>query len=160
MIPLHFATDTSPVKVAILSSVLTIIGGVLIVSFTEILKSIYLKPIRILNEHIGTIIDRIIFYSANLTNYNENPEHVAEMRSHLRSASSQLRAKSQALKLYGLWSFLRLVPSSSSIEVVTRELMGLSNSIPTFRNRNEIDFIGHNHDSMEKIANELKFKLY
>lgn len=157
---MYFATLSDPVKVAILSSVLTIIGGVLIVSFTEILKSIYLKPLRTLNEHLGTIIDRVIFYSAHLTNYNEDREHIIEMSSHLRSASSQLRAKAQALKLYGFWSFLRLVPSKDSIEIIAKELMGLSNGIPTRNNSRDIDFIDHNHKSMEKIAKELKFKLY
>ena len=158
---MYFAVYSDPVKIAVLSSILTVIGGVLIVSFTEILKSIYLEPIRILNEHLGTIIDRIIFYAANLTNYNDDTEFITEMHSHLRSASSQLRAKSQALKLYKFWALLRLVPSQDSIDIVTRELIGLSNGIPTqsLSRNSDIDFISRNHESMEKIATELKFKL-
>jgi len=144
---------------AIITAALTVAGGVLVVSITEILKTLYLRPIGKINEHIGTIIDRLIFYSANLTNYNSDRDEIIAMRSHLRSASSQLRAKKQSLKLYGFWAFLGLVPKSKSIDLVCRELIGLSNGIPVEGEHRIQDSISNNHDALVKIESALRFKL-
>lgn len=148
-------------ELAIFTAALTVAGGVLVVSFTEILKSLFIGPIIKLNEHIGTIIDRVIFYSARLTNFNDDYDHeeVVSMYSHLRSASAQLRARRQAIKLYGLWAFLRFVPKDDDIKAVSTKLIGLSNGIPLRARRTETDFIQVNQEAMEDIANRLGFSI-
>lgn len=151
----------SDLELALLTAALTVGGGVLVVSFTEILKSLFIGPLIKLNEHIGTIIDRVIFYSARLTNYNDDYDHeeVVAMSSHLRSASAQLRARRQAVKIYRFWSFLRFAPKNRDLDIVSTKLIGLSNGIPLRGRKTQTDFIEANYKAMEEIASIFKFKI-
>jgi hypothetical protein len=52
-----------------------------------------------------------------------------EASSVFRQQASQLRARASAVRWYGMWQLLKIVPKRSDIKAASQNLIGLSNSI-------------------------------
>ncbi len=115
---------------AILTSVLTIFGGVLIFVTGQIFLKFFIEPVHQLRAYIGRITDSLIFYA----NVYGNPgslsiEEAKKASDDLRKLASELMSKTAVIPCYGFWSFLRVVPRFSDIRDTHRNLIGLSNGV-------------------------------
>lgn len=114
---------------AILTTVLTLIGGTILFALSEFIRGLFIEPILRIRALTGDIVDKIIYYSADLTSGGKiTIGREKEIREMLRALSTGLRAKEQTLPLYEYWAFIRLVPSNKDIDLCARGLMGLSNN--------------------------------
>lgn len=117
-------------KDAILTSVLTIFGGVLIFVIGQIFLKFFIEPVHQLRAHIGRITDSLIFYA----NVYGNPgslstDEMKKASNDLRKQASELMSKTAVIPCYRFWSFLRIVPRFSDIRVTHHNLIGLSNGV-------------------------------
>lgn len=136
---------------AILTSTLTIIGGVLIYVIGQILMKFFIDPVHRLTGHIGRITDSLVFYA----NVYGNPgslriEETKKASDELRKLASQLMAKTTVVSCYSFWSFLGVVPQLSDISIIHSNLIGLSNGV--FRTGDP----GQNTERVEKIKAALR----
>jgi hypothetical protein len=114
----------------ILTSALTIIGGIALLVFGEIFTKFFIEPIYEQKKLISEIAETLIFYA----NLYSNPgvgtiEDQDKAQDVLRQKASLLRAKTYAIPWYDIFVSLRLVRSHSQIEEASSNLIGLSNSI-------------------------------
>jgi len=115
----------------ILTPCLTIFGGVVVIVGGQIIIKFFIEPIHDQFRLIGEIDFSLIFY-ANLY-LNPGPGQTAEetekrdqASQKLRQQSSQLRARTRAIQLHGLWEFLRLVLKRTDVMKASYLLMLLS----------------------------------
>jgi hypothetical protein len=114
----------------ILTSALSIIGGIALLVFGEIFTRFIIEPIYEQKKLISEIAEALIFHS----NLYLNPgvsikEDQDKAQDILRQKASLLRAKTYAIPWYDVFASLRLVRNHSQIEEASRNLIGLSNSI-------------------------------
>ena len=114
----------------VLTSCLTVLGGILVFVVGRIIEKFSIEPIHEQLRLTGEIADSLIFY-ANL--YSSpgigKPEKMDEASKVLRQQASQLMAKTHAIPWYKLWQFLRIVPKHADVIEASKDLKGLSNSI-------------------------------
>ena len=114
----------------VLTSSLTILGGILVFVVGRIIERFSIEPIHEQLRLTGEIADSLIFY-ANL--YSSpgigNPEKMGEASKVLRQQASQLMARTHVIPWYKLWQLLRIVPKHTDVIEASRNLIGLSNSI-------------------------------
>lgn len=123
-------------KQAVITAMITLIVGVILFGISEFAKGLFITPIIKLREHNGVIIDRLIYYADKIINPikvgnvdNKTYQDQYVMKEHLRSAASQLLAKSEAIPLYGFWSFCHLIPPKNKMEKVAENIIGIQNSL-------------------------------
>lgn len=130
---------------AILTSVLTIIGGVLIFVTGQILLKFFIEPVHQLRAHIGRITDSLIFYADVYFNPGLGSTEEAKKASRdLRKLASELMAKTNVVPCYCFWSLFRVVPRLSDISSTHLNLIGLSNGVfggDPGRNTNRVEEI-------------------
>src|SRR5688500_11238313 len=109
---------------ALLTSFFTLIGAIILFGFSELARGLFIGPILKLRSHIGEVVDKVIFYLANLTSGNAVwPEEEKMIREQLMILATQLRAKEHMLPFYSFWARLHFVPKSSEIEICIGELI-------------------------------------
>jgi hypothetical protein len=108
----------------------TVIGGVILFLLSEAIRGYTIKPTIKMRELRGTIIDRVIFYQAQLFGGISDMDTQRAISTELRSLATQYRAAMTGI--YGYWfvRVLRLVPSKRSVDAISRNLVGLSNNVP------------------------------
>jgi len=112
----------------ILTSSLTILGGVIIFSITRFVERFYIIPMDNLNKLRGQVSHKIILHRNKFGNTNLTAEEKDEISNDFRKLSSELRSKVYLIKNYRLLSCLNLILPREDVFVASRELMGLSNS--------------------------------
>jgi hypothetical protein len=111
----------------ILTSCLTIFGGVVVIVGGQIITKFFIEPIHDQFRLIGEIDDSLIFYANLLINPGSGkPEKMEEASQKLRQQSSQLRARTNAIRWYELWEFIGLVLKHTDVIKASRNLMALS----------------------------------
>lgn len=163
----------------ILTSALTVLGGITILTIGQIIQKFIIEPIQEFAKLRGEISETLIFYAnanANMTDYylkgmeesEKRPEPEREIvrdrykniisahwkrqddaSTKLRQLSSQLLAKATAIPLYPLFSFLLRFPRKADISAAASGLIRLSNSM-----RKE----EHNTEKIIEIGRQLKLK--
>jgi hypothetical protein len=125
--------------VAFETAFLTLAGAVLLFVISDLLRGLVIGPILKLREHIGTIVDRVIFFAADLTSGSQvSKEREQYIREQLRSGSTQLRAREHMISGYEFWAKCGIVPKPSDLDTAARNLIGLSNSFaPNFKDTPE-----------------------
>ena len=113
----------------ILTTVLTIIGGVSIFVLGQIFLKAFIEPILKLRAFKGTIMDSLVYYSNVYSNPGLNKEDDQKASNDLRKLASELMAKTTVVPCYRFWSFLGVVPQLSDINIIYRNLIGLSNGV-------------------------------
>ena len=144
---------SEPLKIA-----LTLLSGIIIFVIGQIVVKFIIEPIHEQKKLIGEIAGSILFYynvGARMEPYyyeqlkklQESDDPLKEvaidrykeiLKSHwnrsdeasrvLRQQSSDLLGKSNAIPLYGLWSFLRQVPKIEDVLEASTQLTGMANS--------------------------------
>jgi len=114
----------------ILTSGLTIFGGVFVYTFGQIISKFFIEPIHDQSRCIGEISDSLIFYA----NLYHNPgtgkfDDMEKASIVLRQQASLLIAKTNIIRWYSFFEFLMLVLKRSSVIEASKILIGLSNSI-------------------------------
>lgn len=133
----------------ILTSGLTICGSVVVLVAGQVVIRFFIDPIIKLREMIGDIADTIIFYASIYANPGvASDEDSDEASDALRQKASLLRARANAVPLYRLFSFFRIVPNQKAIAKASRNLIGLSNSV------HQGDAM-ENHDRQDQIRKAL-----
>jgi hypothetical protein len=143
-----------PTKI-ILTSSLTIIGGVVIFALGQIISKFIIEPVHEQRKIIGEIADAIDFYANVYCNPGTWPkEKMDEVSQRLRQLATFLRSKSHLVPLYGFLATLKMVPCAHAIQEASTELISLSNSLygePGDRTR----VVLSNADRADKIKKSL-----
>ena len=110
-----------------ITSFLTIFGGVVVFVLGQIITKFFVEPIHDQFRLIGEIADSLIFYANLYMNPGSGkPEKMDEAAQKLRQQSSQLRARTYAIRWYELWEFVGLVLKRTDVMVASHNLMWLS----------------------------------
>ena len=126
---------------AVETATLTLLGAIVLFIISELVRGLVIGPILALRAHIGEVVDRVIFYAADLTSGTHiDSDRERLIREQLRTMSTQLRAKEQMLPLYSFWAFLGFVPGIHAVDTAARDLIGLSNSFEISPRRGEVNF--------------------
>lgn len=114
----------------VLTSTVTIVGGVIVYALGHLFVALFIDPIHRLRGLIGEIADSLIFYADIYSNPGYAKKELCDEASKtLRRHASQLSARQHSIPCYHLWSLLRLVRKKTDIEAASSELIGLSNSV-------------------------------
>lgn len=134
----------------LLTSTLTVIGGVIVLVIGQIIARFVVDPLILLRTTVGEVAHALDFHA----NIYENPgiaKSVLQDRAsdELREKACLLEARSRAVPLYGLFEKLRVVPGRKEITGASRGLIHLSNSV---YGKSFIE----NHDKSDEIRSLLK----
>lgn len=114
----------------ILTSVITITGGVFIFCFGQIILKFFIEPIHDLDQCRGKICDILIFYRNIYLNPNSASEDkLEEISKKLRSLAVMLLAKKSMIRGYNFFEKINIVVTHENILIAHKNLIGLSNSI-------------------------------
>jgi hypothetical protein len=116
----------------ILTSALTLLGGVLVFVLGQIAIKFFLEPIHEFKKFLGEIEDALIFY-ANLPAYDQANEGtrkaILEAKDLFRQQAGRLMAKKKLIPWYKCLVKLRILASEENVVQIHRDLIGLSNSM-------------------------------
>ncbi len=139
----------------------TLIGGTLLFVFGEFAKVLIIVPLQKYKEHVQVTLDRIEFYSNQLTNlFSEKPEkdeldRMRQISADLRSAATQLKSKYIVISFKKPLAILGVIPSNKELDTACGCLFFLSNNLPRpnkLRDRDpKYDPIMSNHERIEEI---------
>jgi len=138
---------------------ITIISGVLVFAFSQIVKDFFLTPIIKQRALIGQISNALDFYANLYTNFPQDSEQESTdrqtMHVELRNLGVELTSNSNLLPFYDLFVNIKLITQKKKIFETKRELIGLSNgSWPQNH-----DHIHNNDQRAEKIKGLLNITL-
>ncbi|RLI83991.1 hypothetical protein DRP07_02495 [Archaeoglobales archaeon] len=138
----------------VLTSALTILGGIFVYTTGQIISKFFIEPIHDQSRCIGDISDSLIFYANQFSNPGVGkPEKMDETQKVLRQRASQLTSKTHVINCYKLFELLGIVPKRSAVIEASRSLIKLSNSV------HEGD--GAKNDELrEKIENLLNIRTH
>jgi hypothetical protein len=150
----------------ILTSLLTVISGVLVLGIGQLLTKFIIEPLHEQKKLMGEIANSLIMYANIGTGIEEayikklegvkeaedeahkliierrqqlvrkEWERTDNAKAHLRKQASELMGTTNAIPLYGLWAFLLRRPKQKDILDASTMLIGLSNS--SGHSKNEI----------------------
>ncbi|MDD4876260.1 MAG: hypothetical protein PHQ86_03905 [Dehalococcoidales bacterium] len=119
----------------ILTSGLTVIGGVLVYIVGQIISKLFLDPINAQSKAIEDISETLVYYANTYSNptvdinqFNINKDY-QETRQALRKRASVLVARTNAVKCYSFFVKNNFVLSRNTINKVSEDLIGLSNNL-------------------------------
>lgn len=120
----------SDLEKILVTSFTTICGGVILLVVGQLIIRFLIDPLSDLRKLIGEISDILIYYANVYANPGAGDIEIQNVaQNEIRKMASLLRAKSNALPIYDLFSKLRLVPSKKNISIASTNLIGLSNSL-------------------------------
>ncbi len=113
-----------------LTSALTIIGGVIIYSLSQIISKFLIEPINKQAETIGDISDALVYYAREYSSPGRlRREMLDEAHDRLRKLASLLTARTYMIVWYSFFQKIGFVRDLKSVETASRKLIGLSNSV-------------------------------
>lgn len=120
----------------LLTSALTILGGVLVFGFSEIIQKFLVEPVHEQAKVIGEIFFGIVYYGDRYANPGTGPpEAMAEAADAFRLYASRLEGTTHAIRWYRFFECIRLVPKRENVEEAVGNLIRISNSIYTGNGR-------------------------
>lgn len=120
----------------LLTSVLTILGGVLVFGFSEIIQKFLVEPVHEQAKVIGEIFFGIVYYGDRYANPGTGPpKAIAETADAFRLYASRLEGTTHAIRWYCFFECIRLVPKRGNVEEAVGNLIRISNSIYTGNGR-------------------------
>jgi hypothetical protein len=115
----------------ILTSSLTVLGGVIVFVAGQLIGKFVIEPIHELKKLLGEIHFGLVFYAQAIQ--TPGGERVAEDEASkaLRKMACDLLSKVAAIPFYGFWSVISrgFLPHAEQIEKASSCVIGLSNSI-------------------------------
>jgi hypothetical protein len=141
-----------------LTSISTILGGIIVYTVGRLLEHLFVEPIINLRGLIGEAGNELVFYA----NVYCNPGYCTkdkcdETSNNLRHKASQLRVRAYAIPWYDLWACMRLIPKKKNIEEASKELIGLSNTVYMTPGSNISEQARENSKTRDKIEILLGF---
>jgi hypothetical protein len=149
----------------VLTSSLTVLGGIIVFVTGQIVVKFLIEPFHNYKKLVGEIADSLVYY-ANVGPvvhdlYLQQLEDAVELENPrsemtekrlkmiierdwermdlaqnvLRQQASQLMGATNTIPLYKLWAFLRILPKQEEIIKASSNLIGFSNSTGSFRDR-------------------------
>lgn len=113
----------------ILTSCLTIIGGIFIYTVGQIISKFFIEPIHEQKKIIAEINDVLIFYANQFYLYSEKDDNADKIVDKIRSLSTELRARTSFIPCYRMLSRMKWVLKEERIQEACTALIGLSNSV-------------------------------
>jgi hypothetical protein len=114
----------------ILTTSLTIFGGVFIFVVGQVVVKFLLEPLHEQRLMIGEVADGIIYYAQYFGNPGSDDfgGNRTKGSDELRKLSTRLLARSNAVPFYGFFAFIGIAPNPKDVTEAARSLMGISNS--------------------------------
>jgi len=141
----------------ILTSSLTIIGGVIVFLLSEIINKFIISPIHEQKKIIGEIADSLIYYANIYTSQvGAKQEQLIEASEALRQLATLLRSKTQLIPSYSVFVAMHVVLPIDNINTASRELIGLSNAI--FQKQDHLANLT-SEDRADRIADALNIEI-
>ena len=120
----------------ILTSALTVVGGVVVITMGQLAIKFWIEPLHELRGLIGEIDFSLTYFAPQYSSPIVMPgssdlsrEQHDQARAMFRGHAGQLRAKSRRVLAYGLSGKLGLVPPRAKVFKASENLIGLSNSV-------------------------------
>jgi len=114
----------------VLTSSLTILGGIAVIVGGQIIIKFFIAPIHEQSRIVGQIAESLVFYANTYMNPGiGNPDKMDEAVKALRLLASKLVATTHAIRLYGFWQSIGIIPRWADVIEASKQLIGLSNSI-------------------------------
>ena len=114
----------------ILTSIITITGGVSIFCLGQIILKFFIEPIQELDQCRGKTCDILIFYRNIYLNPNSASEDkMKEISKEIRELAVMLLAKKSMIREYNFLEKINIVITQENILIAHKNLIGLSNSI-------------------------------
>ena len=141
----------------ILTSSLTVIGGVFVYVVGQLLGKFIIEPVQALKALLGEIQYSLVFHAQPILTPVGDREREDEAQKTLRKLSCDLRSKVGAIPFYGVWSAISFgfLPPRENVYKASIQLMGLSNSVHK-SDRSERN--GDRMSSIEKLLNYEPFE--
>lgn len=139
------------------TSILTIIGGVLIFVIGQIILKFYIDPIQKLDECRGNICDALLFYRNIYLNPNStNKRKMRETSKKIRELATELLAKQNMVRGRHFFEELNFIITKKNIHYAHKALIGLSNSIEEVSPEDVQEAIKINRNREKEIKKGLK----
>jgi hypothetical protein len=114
----------------LLTSGLTIVGGLVVYVFGQIATHFFIDPYHEYRKTVGDIADTLVYYANVYMNPGSSErERMDEASKILRQKASLLRVRAYAIPRYTCFVRLKLVPPLENITKASAALIGLSNNI-------------------------------
>jgi hypothetical protein len=123
----------SEVSKIIYTSVVTLIGGVILLVIGQLITRLFIDPLLKLRSIIGDIAFNLIYYANIMGNYDDTDtapekEKLKEAKNSFRKLAAEFKVAAYVLPCYRLFYWMRLIPSEKNILEATPNLTGLSNT--------------------------------
>ena len=120
----------------VLTSGLTITGGILVFALSQLIQRFFLEPVHEQAKAIGEVRFGLMYYASRYVNPGSGKlEDLSSVSDAVPRSASQLHATTNAIHWYGLFDRLRLVPIRQNVDEAVGDLIRLSNSIHTGNGR-------------------------
>jgi len=114
---------------ALITAVLTIIGGVIIYVTGQIISKFFIDPYHEYRKTVGEIVSTLVYYANVSARTKEDRQH--EASSAFRQKAARLLASTEQIPLYDWLARRRWIrlPPRESVDNAFRGLIGLSNAV-------------------------------
>lgn len=114
----------------ILTSIITITGGVSIFCLGQIILKFFIEPIQELDQCRGKTCDILIFYRNIYLNPNfASEDKMKEISKEIRELAVMLLAKKSMIRGYNFFEKINIITTQENILIAHKNLIGLANSI-------------------------------
>lgn len=113
----------------VLTSALTILGGLIIFLFSQIVSKFFIDPIHEQKKIIGEIADKLIFYANVYANTTLTHPDKEKAHGEFRKLATALQSKTQVIPWYDFLAGIGMVKHKENINSATKELIRISNQI-------------------------------
>lgn len=145
---LFYLCERAVIPQYIQTSLLTILGGALVVVMGQVVQKWYVEPIHELQKTIGEVRAALLVY-ANTVDQRVEEDLQKEARRTLRKLSGDLLGKRRVVAHYSFVEGLGLLPPKESINEAATGLVLMSNSVGS-----------HSFDSFDKGVERVKAALW
>ncbi|MEX5283773.1 hypothetical protein [Nitrospira tepida] len=135
----------------LLTSALTIIGGVVVFSLSQIVQRFLVEPVHEQAKVIGEIFFGLVYYADRYANPGTGKmEAMTEVADTMRRYASRLAGTTHAVRCYRLFECFGLAPNREAVDQAVHKLIRISNSVHTGNGReNSADA-----DNVRKLLSE------
>ena len=114
----------------VLTSGLTIVGGVVVFTCAQLIQRFYIEPIDELTRLIGEVGVALVFHANQYANPGSGTfQDMEETYTVLRRQSGLLSIRAQMVRGYGVWYRFGVLPARRDVVKASEGLMRLSNAV-------------------------------
>jgi len=163
----RFAKDgTQKMKTALLTSSLTVIGGLVIFFFSQLIQRYIIEPLSDYRKLRSQISIHLVYYAnvySSVFEYDKDNSgnekivsRLEEVSNTFRRLASELIGISNIIPMYWFFTVVGIIPSRKKIKAASSSLIGLSNSL--WSHGDGHDQIKYNRERRDEIVRTLKIK--